>query len=111
MIARLRQFREERDWVEIHNLKDLAAAISIEAAELQEIFLWRPESSGTEIAGIKRAALADEIADVIIQCLNFADVAGIDVLDAVEKKIAVNEVRYPIEKARGSPQKYTEFSD
>jgi NTP pyrophosphatase (non-canonical NTP hydrolase) len=82
----------------LHTPKELAAAISIEAAELQEIFLWR---SSDEEAPPDRHRLEDEIADILIFCLNFADVADIDVLRVIEQKIAINEERYPVTKRRG----------
>jgi NTP pyrophosphatase (non-canonical NTP hydrolase) len=107
--ARLREFRNRREWEQFHTLKDLAAAIAIEASELQEILLWRPSSEEQELLETKLDRLEDELADVLIHCLNFADVAGIDVLDAIEMKISKNEVNYPVDKARGSPEKYTDL--
>jgi len=103
--SRLERFRDERDWRQFHNLKDLAAAVGIEASELQELFLWQhPEDEGELLEG-KREAIEDELADVLIQCLNFASAAGIDVLDAIERKIEKNELRYPAEQFRGSATK------
>jgi NTP pyrophosphatase (non-canonical NTP hydrolase) len=106
-MRRLRRFRDEREWGNLHTLKDLAAAISIEASELQEIFLWRSESQVKTVQDERVDEIRDELADILILCLNFADVAQIDVLDAIEEKIERNDARYPVEKSRGSPEKYT----
>jgi NTP pyrophosphatase (non-canonical NTP hydrolase) len=102
---RLEQFRDERDWRQFHSLKDLASAIGIEASELQELFLWQRVENEVELIGAKREAIENELADVLIQCLNFAAVAEIDALAAVERKIENNELRYPVDEFRGSAQK------
>jgi NTP pyrophosphatase (non-canonical NTP hydrolase) len=102
---RLRRFRDDRDWQQFHTLKDLAAAIAIEASELQEIFLWNRDDAEQELAAARRKEISDELADVLIQCLNFALAAEIDVLEAVASKIDKNEVRYTVERARGSARK------
>lgn len=103
--SRLERFRDERDWRQFHSLKDLAAAIGIETSELQELFLWQQPESESELLEGKRQEIEDELADVLIQCLNFASTAGIDVLDVIERKIAKNELRYPAEQFRGSAAK------
>src|SRR5438045_2331891 len=97
---RLRRFRDARDWAKFHNPKDLAAAIAIEAGELQELFLWVSPERSSDVLSERRSAVQEELADILIQCLNFAEVAGIDVLDAVENKIDANEEKYPVDKAR-----------
>lgn len=106
--ARLREFRDERDWAQFHGPGNLAKAISVEAAELLELFLW-VAGEGEEVLAARREEVEAELADVVIQCLNFANATGIDVLDAVSRKIDGNEERYPVDIARGSASKYTEL--
>ncbi|HEV7493364.1 nucleotide pyrophosphohydrolase [Baekduia sp.] len=103
-------FRDARDWLQFHSPKNLSAAIAVEAAELQELFLWS-QTGGAEVLADRRQAVEDELADVLIQCLNFANATGIDVEAAVRRKIADNGRRYPAEKARGSAAKWTELDD
>ncbi|MFN2505939.1 MAG: MazG-like family protein [Acidimicrobiales bacterium] len=86
-------------------MKDLAAAIAIEVGELQEILLWEPIERERDLIVERRSDLADEIADVIIHCLNFADRAGIDILEAVHEKIKKNENSYPVEIAQDHPKR------
>lgn len=99
----LRQFRDERDWAQFHNAKDLAMALNIEAAELLEAFLWKtPEQA--DIASIK-----EELADVIAFALLLADKYELDVKQIVLEKIEKNALKYPVEKSKGSAKKYTEL--
>jgi dCTP diphosphatase len=107
--ARLARFRDERDWAQFHGPGNLAKAISVEAAELLELFLWAVGSGEDEVLRERRAEVEAELADVLIQCLNFANVTGIDAIGAVNRKIQSNEERYPVDKARGSASKYTEL--
>lgn len=102
-IARLRQFRDDRDWKQFHNPKDLSLALSIEAAELLELFLWK----SPEQADLKK--VKEELADVIAYALLLADSYGLDVEQIVLDKIALNEKKYPVNKARGTAKKYTEL--
>lgn len=102
-IAKLRQFRDERDWKQFHNPKDLSLALSIEAAELLEVFLWKsPEQADLE-------KVKEELADVIAYALLLADSYDLDVEQIVLDKIALNEKKYPVSKARGTATKYTEL--
>ena len=105
---RLEHFRDERDWSQFHSLSNLAAAISVEAGELQELFLWSPPVAEDEIVRRRRAAIEAELADVVVQCLNFASAADIDVLAAIERKIEENDEKYPVSRSRGSAAKYTD---
>ncbi len=96
-------FRNARDWAQFHNPKDLALALSIEAAELNEAFLWKaPEAA-------RKEKVAEELADVLIYSLLLADHYGFSVEDLVREKLAVNEQRYPVDRARGRADKYTEI--
>lgn len=99
-------FRNARDWKQFHTPKDLALSISIEAGELLEVFQW--SGVDTEVSE-KKERVAEELADVAIYCIYLADAFGLDLADEIEKKIALNEQRYPSEKARGSAAKYTEL--
>ena len=99
-------FRDERDWEQFHNPKDLAISISLEAAELLEAFQW----SGTDlVAENKHAHIAEELADVTIYCIYLANAIGVDLADAVSAKIDANAQKYPVDKSRGSSKKYTEL--
>jgi len=97
----VRRFVEERDWRRFHNPRDVAMGISVEAAELLERFLWRSDKESADPAVAGSPEVADELADVVIYCLSFADAAGIDVSDAVRAKLAKNAVKYPAEAWRG----------
>jgi dCTP diphosphatase len=107
--ARLARFRDEREWARFHSPGNLAKAISVEAAELLEPFLWVSGEAEAEVLREHREEIEAELADVLIQCLNFAGATGIDVLAAVNRKIEVNEERYPVEKAKGNARKHTEL--
>ena len=99
-------FRDARDWKQFHTPKDLAISISLEAAELLEVFQW----SGTDVnVENKRAKIEEELADVIMYCLSLADVEDMDVGEIVEKKLRRNNEKYPVEKAYGNARKYTEL--
>ena len=99
----LLKFRDERDWAQFHNAKDLAMALNIEAAELLEVFLWKtPEQA--DIDSVK-----EELADVIAFALLLADKYELDVKQIVLEKMAKNALKYPVEKSKGSAKKYTEL--
>lgn len=104
--SRALAFREERDWMQFHNPKDLAISISLEAAELLENFQW--SGANLEVSD-KRDAMTEELADVAIYCIYLADALGINLADAVSAKIDANAEKYPVDKARGSSRKYTEL--
>lgn len=105
-IQRVIRFRDDREWRQFHTPKDLAISMSLEAAELLELFQW----SGTDLecAG-KRDRLREELADVLSYCILLADVCGLDLDEIMNEKISKNEAKYPVEKARGSAAKYTEL--
>lgn len=108
--AKIRAFRDARDWMQFHHPKEMAMAISIEAAELLEHFLWKSREECLVHLENRREAIQDEVADIAIYLFEFADNHGIDLLSAMETKLAKNAVNYPVEKARGSHLKYTELS-
>lgn len=101
--AILLKFRNERDWEQFHNPKDLALALSIEAAELNELFLWKkPEDANIE-------KVKEELADVFAYALLLADKYDLDVNEIVLNKIKRNGEKYPIDKAKGTATKYTDL--
>jgi len=105
-IEQVLKFRDDRDWKQFHNPKDLAISLSLEAAELLEIFQW----SGTDLgAEGKTDKLREELADVISYAVLMADACGLDIDEIVKAKVARNAEKYPVEKARGSNKKYTEL--
>jgi NTP pyrophosphatase (non-canonical NTP hydrolase) len=109
--ARVLAFVRERDWEQFHSPKNLSMALAAETAELMEHFLWStPEESRAVAADpVKRAKIAEELADVVIYALEFANATGLDVAASIERKIAANAQKYPVEKARGRSAKYTEL--
>lgn len=101
--AEIAQFCDERDWGQFHNAKDLSAAITIEAGELLECFLWKqPDNADMDKVG-------EELADVFIYALRMADKCGLDVGRIVRGKITRNAEKYPVDKCRGKSLKYTEI--
>jgi NTP pyrophosphatase (non-canonical NTP hydrolase) len=106
-IAKIRAFRDARDWMQFHNPKNLAISINLEAAELLEHFQWKSMEESETHAKAARNEIAEEIADVAIYLFELADNLGIDLLAAVNTKLAKNEAKYPVERAKGSAKKYT----
>ena len=100
------KFRDDRDWKQFHNPKDLAISISLEAAELLEVFQWSAEDVKCEE---KMDKIREELADVVNYCILMADACGLDLDEIVRDKIKRNNEKYPVEKAFGSKEKYTEL--
>ena len=109
LVKRLRRFAEERDWEQFHSPKNLAMALSVEVAEIVEHFQWLTEAESRGLGEDKRAALADEIGDVMIYLVNLSDKLGIDPLRAASEKLGKNEKKYPAGLVKGKSQKYTEY--
>ncbi len=107
--AQLRAFAAARDWDPFHSPKNLAMALSAEAGELAEVFQWLTEEQSRRLDAQARRAAADEVADVLLYLVRIADKLDIDLLAEAERKLADNERRYPVDKARGSAKKYTEL--
>jgi len=110
--ARVLAFARERDWEQFHAPKNLSMALAAEAGELMEHFLWdTPEASRTKAVEdpARRAKIEEELADVVIYALEFANMTGIDVAAAIERKMARNAEKYPVAKARGRSAKYDEL--
>lgn len=102
----VKKFRDDREWSQFHNLKDLAISLSIEAAELLECFQWK---SSAEAEKNNYQDIKYEMADVAIYLLLMCDKMGINLLDAIEEKMKLNEKKYPVEKAKGCSKKYNEL--
>lgn len=105
----LQRFASERDWDQFHSPKNLAIALSVEAAELLERFQWTPEANPAVLTPIQHAKVREEVADVLLYLIRLADKLNIDLLSAATDKIRINAAKYPVDKARGSSKKYTEF--
>ena len=103
LIALLEEFRDERDWSQFHDSKNLALALSIEAAELNELFLWKKDA---ECEGVDKQRLKEELADVFAYALMLAGRHKLDVSEIVKEKILLNAKKYPVEEYRGSSAKY-----
>lgn len=107
----IKEFDEQRDWDQYHHPKELAISITLEAAELLEHFQWKENQSLESIKSDNKImkSLKNELADIIIYSLNFANQLDIDVSNAVKSKLEENNKKYPIEKAKGLNKKYTEL--
>jgi len=103
IITALKHFRDERDWKQFQNAKDLSLALSIEASELLELFLWK----SAEEADIDR--VKEELADVFAYAFLLADAYELDIKDIVFDKMQKNRLKYPVDKAKGTAKKYTEL--
>lgn len=97
------KFRDERDWKQFHNAKDLALAINIEAGELLELFLWKPPDV------VSTNKIEEELADVLIYALLLAHEKNIDIVNIISEKLRVNDAKYPVSKSKGNAKKYNEL--
>jgi NTP pyrophosphatase (non-canonical NTP hydrolase) len=102
---RLRAFALARDWGPFHSPKNLACALSVEAAELLEHFQWMTEEQSRAPGAAQREQIAHEAADVLLYLIQLADQLGIDLLAAADRKMALNAAKYPVETARGNSRK------
>ena len=103
------QFRDARQWVQYHDPKNLSLALGIEAAELQEIFLWKTSEESKNLSQKDISRVSDEIADIFIYLTYLCHEFKIDLFDTTLRKIEKNAVKYPIEKSKGSNKKYNEL--
>ena len=108
---RIREFADARDWNQFHSPKNLSMALSVEVAEIVEHFQWLTEEQSKNLPQNKLDEVEAELADTFIYLIRIADKLDIDLLSATINKIAVNEQKYPVEKARGNAKKYTELDD
>lgn len=105
----LRRFADERDWDQFHAPKNLAMALSVEAAELLEHFQWLGEDESRRLPAKKLAQVSDEMADVLLYLVRLADKLDVDLAAAARRKMQVNAQKYPPERARGTSRKYNEL--
>jgi len=103
----LRRFARERDWDQFHAPKNLAIALSVEAAELLEHFQWLDEEASKSLNPEQLVLVGEEMADVLLYLIRLADKLNIDLIEAAGRKIELNAVKYPAERVRGSSKKYT----
>lgn len=101
-MERIKKFRDDRDWQQFHTPSNLAKAISIESGELLEEFLW--DNDNFNLQNVK-----EELADVIIYCIHMANALDVNIEDIINMKMDKNEMKYPVEKAKGKSTKYTEL--
>ncbi|MGH8250757.1 MAG: nucleotide pyrophosphohydrolase [Steroidobacteraceae bacterium] len=106
---RLRVFAAERDWDQFHSPKNLAMALSVETAELVELFQWLTEAQSAALDAERRRRVAEELADVLWFLVRIADRLDIDLLQAAESKLQQNAKKYPVERVRGQSRKYDEY--
>ncbi|BCU78695.1 nucleotide pyrophosphohydrolase [Luteolibacter sp. LG18] len=109
LTARIQSFVDAREWRRYHNPKDLTVAITAEAGELLQHFVWQQDEQIEARVEARREEIASEIADVAILLFELADNLGLSLGEVMERKIAYNESRYPVEKARGNNLKYSEL--
>lgn len=107
--AKINAFVEARDWAQFHTPKNLAMAMIVEAAELVEQFQWDTPQESQQLTPEKREAVSHELADTFVYLLRIAEVLEIDLIQAAHEKIALNAQKYPVEKAKGSNAKYTQY--
>ena len=109
LTAEIREFRDARDWRQFHNPKELAVAITAEAGELLQHFVWQSAEQSERRIVERRADIESEIADVAILLFELADNCQINLAAAMRAKLARNDERYPVAKAKGSNKKYNEL--
>lgn len=105
-INQVLKFRDDRNWRQFHNPKDLALSISLEAAELLEVFQW---SGSDTVCEFKKDKIKEELADVLNYCILMADVCGFDMDEILQEKMKQNNEKYPVAKAKNSAKKYDEL--
>ena len=106
IVEELVDFRDKRQWAQFHDSKNLAIAISIEAAELNELFLWK---NGTDAEQADLERIKEELADIFSFCFLLAHKHGLNVSEIIRDKIRLNDKKYPVEKAKGTAKKYNEL--
>lgn len=107
--AFIKQFVEEREWDQFHSPKNMSTKIAVEAAELMELFVWVDSKESVQVLEKKREAVEHEVADIAITLLTFCTRNNIDLSEAIKKKMILNAKNYPVEKAKGNSNKYTEL--
>jgi dCTP diphosphatase len=108
---RLRQFAREREWEQYHTPKNLAAALSVEASELLEVFQWLTPDESQHLKTGQKEQASQEIADIAIYLVRIADCLGVDIEEAINSKLRLNSEKYPVELAKGNATKYDKRVD
>ena len=106
---RVNTFVEDRDWAQFHSPKNLAMAMIVEAGEVVEHFQWMTEQESRNLNAETRERVGQELSDTFVYLLRIAEVCGIDLIAAANKKIDLNAEKYPVEKCKGSNAKYTDY--
>ena len=109
LAQQLDQFARDRDWKQFHSPKNLASALVVEAGELLEHFQWMTDAQSRELAPDRRDAAAAEMADVLLYLIQLAAALGVDPIAAAQAKLKLNELKYPVDRARGNSKKYDEL--
>jgi len=109
IIEKIKNFRDERDWMQFHDPKNMAVSIIIEASELLEHFQWKTKDEVDKYIKENKSEVREEIADIALYLFELADNLEIDLLDAMNQKLVRNEKKYPPEKARGNHTKYNKL--
>ena len=107
--SRVARFNQERDWAQFHNPRNLAMAVSVEAGELLELFLWSKDDGPQPPVESRKDSVSHEMADVLICLLSLADRLDVDLGESVKEKLRINATKYPVEKARGRMEKSDEL--
>jgi dCTP diphosphatase len=107
----INKFSHDRDWNQFHSPKNLCMALSVEVAELQEHFQWLTQEQSDNLSPERKVEVSEEIADTFVYLSRLADRLGIDLLSAVERKMKINAIKYPIDKAKGVATKYDQFEE
>jgi NTP pyrophosphatase (non-canonical NTP hydrolase) len=111
LAAEIKKFCDDREWGQFHNPKDLSIAITLEASELLQHFLWQNGEQVRKRAVDRRVAITHEIADIAIYLIELANIMGIDLSEAIHEKLRINDQQYPVERSRGTSRKYNEASE
>lgn len=106
---KLKEFNKKRDWDQFHSPKNIAMALSVEASEIVEIFQWMQDEQSYDLGSDDKEKLGDELGDVFLYLQLLASKYDIDLLEVAKKKLAKNEKKYPVNKAKGSSKKYTKL--
>ncbi len=109
IISRIKKFRDDRDWMQFHDPKNMAISIILEASELLEHFQWKTKKEVEEYIRLHRQQIKEEIADIAMYLFELSDNLEIDLLSAMDKKMEENEQKYPLNKSKGNARKYDQL--
>jgi len=109
VIDKIKRFRDEREWKQFHNSKNMAISIVIEATELLEHFQWRTKEEVENYVKQNKEEIEEEVADIAIYLFEFADNTGVNIIESIEKKLKKNALKYPVGKSKGNSKKYNKL--